>query len=588
MSKPWDGLKVGDDQLSDVYFGTGYESDFTKPLDGGANAGGIIGTTKGYSGDPFNFTYPTDGQFKLGGHLQCHQTYATGYAYPNASDQRNKETQHYVHPHGDNPDPLALFEVRDGKLVMKARPVLEAERAWATVKGYAQNKQGNEANLTFLNGEGIDYSSWGISNPDQTEGALAHFRNMPADFLCPMISKYNRQSMSFGYTGCRVMVPVGARATGSTDDLRNIDTWFPAFWDLEDVPARCDINGRWHTKDTFTPANVGAGDNLNELDIGEFFGYSNTQVHITSHTYVEGQQGYIIDIIDADGNKTQARRIPQTQTNHTGTNRADQSTPSYPSIAALRGQFVELGIHRFPPGGTDFPNGVIMYLVNGKIVAQFHMPEYMGKPKYIYEPVATRTYYPFLEKDFSVRKLGVQAYEDGSPAYMHFCPILNIATNAGFTRSQAKSYVDSGHAPVFAENEEMIVEWMVMKPLIDENPDAYPFIDYTEGEFGGSGDNPYTEEEPDYDPDNPDTPVIDYGPDIQLPVESPDGDSSEPTPKSDPTLGFVEHDWFTLMRGVDPTILIKDKPYFVFSNGVRKTAPRDTQKKTVADEGDTE
>ena len=584
MSKPWDGLQVGDDILSDTYFGGGHESDFTKPLDGGANDGGVLGTTKGYSGDPFNFTYPTDGQYKLGGYLQCHQNYATSYHYPNASDQRNKETQHYVHPHGSNPDPLAQFEISGGNLVMKARPATAADADWATVKGYIQNSKGYEATYGELKAElGTIPAGWGPSDVALTDNALGHFQNLPADFICPMISTYNRRSMSFGRSACRVKVPVGARARGATSDLRNIDTWFPAIWDLEDVPARCDINGRWHDKDTYTPGNVGAGGVLNELDQGEFFGYSSTELHVTTHHYTDGGSGYLQSV---EGTQVRRTRM-NSPVNHTGSNRVDQSTPAYPDLGALRGQWLEIGVDRYPAGGQEFPHGVIVYWVNGKVVAMYAMPEYMSQPKIIYEPVATVPYIPFLNEDYTVKRLGQQAYDDGKPAYTHWCQILNIATNAGFTRSQAVSALNNDTAPSFNENETMEVEWIIMKPLIDENPDSRPFIDYTAGDFGGSGPAEYIEPDP-VDPVNPVDPVDPEEPsdyvDVELPVSTPKQKVIETKVQVSDHVKFTTHDWYKLVQEIEPDSMVSDRPGFVFSNGRELRMPRNVLSKKVSDE----
>ena len=584
MSKPWDGLEVGDDILSDVYFGGGHEADFTKALDGGLHQGGIIGTSKGFAGDPYNFTYPTDGQFKLGTHLQCHQQYATSYHFPNASDQRNKETQHYVHPHGSNPDPLAQFEVSGGKLIMKARPATIEDADWATVKGYVQTSTGREATYGQLIAEmGEIPAGWGPTDVALTEGALGHFQNLPADFICPMISTYNRRSMSFGRSACRVKVPVGARARGATTDLRNVDTWFPAIWDLEDVPARCDINGRWHDKDTYTPGNVGAGGVLNELDQGEFFGYSNTQMHVTTHHYEDGGTGYVQNV-----GGTQVRRTQMVSpVNHTGSGRVDQSTPAYPDLGSLRGQWLEIGVDRYPAGGQQFPHGLIVYWVNGKVVAMYAMPEYMSQPKIIYEPVATVPYIPFMNEDYTVKRLGQQAYEDGQPAYTHWCQIFNIATNASFTRSQAVSALNSDTAPSFNENETMEFEWIIMKPLIDENPDSKPFIDYTAGDFGGSGPAEYVppvDVDPINPPDPEDDPEVtgdDYL-DVQLPVTSPK--LKTVTNESSDHVKFTTHDWFTLMSDVEPDVLISQRPGFVFSNGRELRMPKNVLSKKVSDE----
>lgn len=470
MPSPWAGLAVGGPILADSYFSNGFEADFSKPLDGGSNADGILGTTPGHQGDPFNFTYPTDGQFKVGGHLQFHQNYATGYQYPYASDQRNKEPNHYVHFHGgDNPDPMSFFEIRNGKLVLKARQVTDPEQSWARIKGFAIQENGIEATYDWFAANGGVPADWA---PDSLTGAgtqPVYFRNMPARYASTMISTYNRCSMSFGRSMARVMMPFGAKANGSTTDLNNIEAWFPAFWDLEDVPALCDLNGRAITSETVTPGNPGAHGILTELDQIELFGYE-PNIHITSHMYTEGKEGYFTSV-----GPTQLRRVNHDQVNH---------TPPYPAVSAVRGQFLEVGVDRFPSYGTE--PGKIVFHINGVIHAIRDMPAYIADPKIMYDPYSSVSYLPQLNGDWTVKRLGSQVYEDGNPAYAHFCQIFNIGMSAGFVRSQAASNLDNGTAPSFAEQEEMQIEWTVMKPLIDENPDTKPFIDYKAGDFGGS------------------------------------------------------------------------------------------------------
>jgi|GEM_PF-2324099 len=473
MSSPWDALVIGGSILPDSTFGGGWELDTSQPLDGG-----VIGTQPGYSGDPFNFNYNTDGQLKLGGYLQCHQNYATSYHYPHVSDQRNKEPQHFVHPHHGNPNPLDLFEIDGGHLVMHARKALPSEQAWARIKGYLIDNNASEATYGYLAAHGGISDDWAPSNPGRPSSELAFFNNLPSEYIAPMVSTANRRSMSFGRAATRAMLPVGARSRGPTSDARNVDTWFPAIWELEDVPARCDLNGRLHSLDTYTPGNPGAGDVLNELDPLELFGYSNTDIHITSHHYEDGRPGSLVSRAGVDGSPVNYYRGERVQTNH---------TPPYASIPGLRGQWVESGVDRFPPS-AGWPTGLICYWINGVVQALYPMPSYLGFPKAIYEPLDNLPYIPRLDSDYSPIRLGSQQYDDGSPAYTHWFSIWNIAMSAGFTRTQAASAINSGTAPSFSESESMRIDWAIMQPLLIDNPDTRPLIDYTAGDFGGSGD----------------------------------------------------------------------------------------------------
>jgi len=474
MPSPWANLVVGGAILPDSYFREGFRADFTKPLDGGVNAGGILGTTPGFSGDPFNFTYPTDGQFKVGGHLHFHQNYATGYNHPFASDQRNKEPQYSPHFHGGgDPNPMSFFEVRDGKFILKARKLTMEEQSWGRIKGFAIMENGREATYGWFAQNGGVPMDWAPGSPTGGDTELVYFFNMPAQYAAPMISTYNRASMSFGRSVARVIMPSGAKLDGNIDDLRNIEVWFPACWDLEDVPAKCDLNGRISSS-TSTPGNPGAGGVLTELDQAEIFGYEQL-IHITSHHYKDGNTGFV-----TTENNHQVRKSKRIQTNH---------TPPYPAVRAFKGQYFEPGVDRFPPYQGE--PGVICYHVNGIIHALYEMPRYMGEPKIIYDPVPEVPWLPQLNEDFTVKRLGSQTYaENGQPAYMHMCQIYNIAMSAGFVRRQARSSLDGSGiaAPTFTDTDEMHIEWTRMDPLIDENPDSRPFIDYRAGEFGGSGE----------------------------------------------------------------------------------------------------
>ena len=475
MTSPWAGLQVGDDILPEAFFAPGWHSDFSKELDGGVNAGGILGTTPGYDGDPFNFNYNTDGQFKVGSHLQFHQNYATGYQYPHASEQLNLEPHHYVHFHGRdaadaNPDPMSFFEKRNGHLVMKARPVTEEEKVWARLKGNSIDEDANSATYDWWAANGGVPSEW---RPDSETGAGAapvYFRSMPADYASTMLSTYNRRSMSFGRSMARVIVPFGAKITGEIEDLRNIQAWFAAVWDLEDVPPMCDINGRQHDLDTHTPGNINAGDVLSEFDKFENFG-SNAEMEVTSHLYelgirgTSGNGGGLIDL-------RQGRTV---QTDH---------TPPHLQGQLMRNVAIEIGMDRFPAYGNE--PGVLVYHINNKIVAIKLMPWYLSDPKILYQKHPFRTYTPVLKADFTPARLGSQVYDDGNPAYTHFCQIFNTAMSAQFVRRLARDRLLEGTVPDFNENEEFTIEYTRMSPLIDENPDTRPLIDYTVGDFGGS------------------------------------------------------------------------------------------------------
>lgn len=458
----WDTISLGGPILADTYFGGGYEADYTQPL-----AGGIVGTQQGFDGDPFNFTYPTDGQYKLGGHLTHIQFYATSYDHPHVSDQRNNEPIYYPHPAPAVPDPLTTLERRDGKLVLKGRPTTAAERnTFARVKGYYVGQNGQAATLAELNSRGIDYSDWDHRGGD-------FFHHLPADYMGAMVSTYNRRSLSYGRSMARITVPHGFRWNGATTDRRNLEGWFPAFWGLRSVQPRADLNNRQHSLDTYTPGNPGAGGLLEELDMLEAFG--DPFIHITSHLYEDGNL-----------------RNPEAKTSSTGaaykTSTAHQYNSSIGNDHPLgRDVFVEIGVDRFPT--------VYAYHINGVYVHLQPVPQYLGGPKIIYEPVDGVPYLPTLNPDDTVKRLGEQLYASNDQlAHPHYCDIFNIAQLPSFARTFREQDILNGNTTDYRVTDEMQIEWHIMKPLIDDQPDSKPYIDYTAGddEFSSSGSGPGT------------------------------------------------------------------------------------------------
>lgn len=468
----WDNLVVGGPILTENAFASGFEADFTKPL-----GGGIIGVQKGFDGDPFgDMTYPIDGQYKMGGHLQFHQRYATGYTpYEHVTDQRNNEQVAYRHPHTPGLDPnfLDTFDVSNGKLTLKARPTTQAERdSFARFKGYLIGPDGQSAKAGYLKAKfgTSTLNSWGAGDLSN-DNAPVFFQNAPSDWLCPMISTYNRKSLSYGRSGIVFTAPAGARIVGDSNDLSNVQGWFPAFWPLEDVVAGTDINGRPHDLDTYTPGNPQAGPLLSELDGLEFF--ATFLLHITSHLYKDGNLS-LGSVKTTGGRAHWEGRTVQYNTGQT--------------LVLSRDTPIHVTVDRFPPFGTS--PGVICYGINGVVMYLQEMPDYLGRPKIVYEPVGgDRPYLPYVDPNTAlVKRLGTQTYaENGLPAYAHFCDIINISQIASFSRPSVRDAVLNNTAPSFRENETMVIDRHYMKPLGEDNPDSRAFIDYEAGEFGGSG-----------------------------------------------------------------------------------------------------
>ena len=468
----WADLFVGGPILTENAFGDGYELDTTKTL-----AGGIIGVQPGFSGDPFGgMTYPTDGDYKMGRHLQFHQNYATGYTpYEHVTDQSNNEQIFYPHPHTPalHSGFMDSFDVDGGDLLLKARPSTQAERdSWCRFKGYLIGLDGQAAKAGYLKSiyTTAQLQAWGAGDLTDDD-AEVFFQNAPSDWVGAMLSTYNRHSASFARSGITFTVPAGGRLNGDGSDLSKVEGWFPAFWPLEDVPARCDINGRPHDLDTYTPGNPQAGGLLSELDGLELF--ATFLLHITSHLYKDGNLA--LGVVRATGGRSHWEGSP-VQYNTSQTLVLTRDTP------------VTVTVDRFPPNGA-FP-GVICYGINGVVMFLQQMSDHLGAPKIVYEPVGgNRPYLPFVDPDTAlVTRLGTQTYaENGLPAYTHYCDIFNISQIASFSRPGLRDEILAGTAPSFRENETMRVSRHFIKPLIDDNPDSRPYINYTAGESGGSG-----------------------------------------------------------------------------------------------------
>lgn len=475
----WDTLNVGD-PIPDLntYFIGGYESDYTQPL-----GGGILGTTIGYQGDPFGgMTYPTDGQYKMGPHLQLHQTYATGYiGRVHVTSQVNNEQNHYRQPHtpGLDPNYLSSYANPGGHFRILARQSTQAEQdAFCQFKGYLLGSNGQAGKSLYLRNKFGRQTllDWGAAaSAVDNNDATPFFHEAPAHLLSGQASTLNRKSMSFGRTQARLTAPFGARIVGPQDgDLSRVQAYFPAYWTLEAPVAGTDLNTRQHAADTHTPGNPSAGGQLPELDSLELF-WDDT-VHVTSHLHFDG---------DLTRGGVQVL-------NGKSTWRSDTkllNTVQNPVKKMVRDVHAEVGHDRYPPS-AGYPNGVIMYHFNNAIIAIQPMSPYMGQPKILYEPIGGEyPYLPYVDPNTAlVRRLGTQVYADGNPAYMKYYDLFNIADLASFARIQAYNAVVAGTAPSYRENEVMDVDWHIMKPLNpDFNPDTNPFVDHTAGEFGGSG-----------------------------------------------------------------------------------------------------
>lgn len=471
----WDTLQIGDDIPPDSRFAGGYESDFSKPL-----GGGILGTAKGFDGDPFGgMTFPHDGDYKMGSHLQFHQRYATGYiGREHVTDQRNNEQIAYRNPHTPILDPnyLDSFAKESGGLTLKARPSTTTEQnTWCQFKGYLIGANGQAGKSLYLRNKfgRQNLIDWGASVTSvDDDNATPFLQQAPSPIVSSMISTYNRHSMSFGRSMARFTVPFGAKIGGSAGDSSDVLAWFVAYWSLEDVVASTDINSRLHALDTYTPGNPSAGNRLSELDQLELFW--DQKIHITSHLHFDG-----------DTSRGGVKTLNGKQVWRSDTKQINTSQPS--SLIVARDVYIEAGNDRYPPSAA-YPNGLIVYHINGKVRALQPMSPYMGQPKIVYEPIGgVYPYLPYVDPNTAlVKRLGTQQYDNGDPAYQKYCDIFNISDVASFARPSAYAAALNSTAPSYRDNETMKIDFHIMKPLVDDNPDSRPYIDYTASVFGGS------------------------------------------------------------------------------------------------------
>lgn len=448
MAAPWDSIVVGSQKLADSVFDDWYYTDFSAPLTD------LFGLDAGYG--------TTDGEFRLGDYAAWNQSYATSAAYPGSTNMRNLETQYYRGPHGADPDPLGCFSQAGGKLRMETHETTAGEAAWSRVKGFYITPDGTPASTAWMqaNYPGGIPADWAPVN----ESFELQFLNMPSEHTAAMFSTLNRRTMSFGRYSARIRFPTGARgAAGFEADRRLVKTTFPAFWLLQHIPYGHDLNGEPFdpinaSDPTHPPGNQAANGVHPELDIVEVYGYDkalhqNYHYHVNGNTYIDGAG--------------QPRAI-------------NRSLASSTAVTNVR-DWVEVG--------ADVTPGKIMYWINDTVTSMIQTPASISEPLLHYVPNPSAPFLPNLNPDQTVQSDGIQQHSDGSPRYMQFMSIFNIAHSAHFTRGFAQSYLQSNPSsvPAYLDPDYMDVEWFAMQPLAVENPDQHRTTDWRTGEQGGAG-----------------------------------------------------------------------------------------------------
>lgn len=445
MAAPWDDIVVGSRKLPQCVFDDFFYTEFDKPNEE------LFGTCRGW--------HRHDGEFKTGTYLKYIQSYETNL--PNSSGQRNGEEQHYTDIYGDNPDPFALYTRRDGHLVMSSHETRPEEEPWARVKGYWRMQDGREAQADWFTAEngfpdGVPHEWQG-----EFDGHAMFFANRPSKYVSSMISTAGRKAMSFGRFAARLSAPTGCRfGPNWRSDRRDIHTVFPAFWCLQDIIANHDLNGRYlATTRADTPGNQGAEGRHPEIDMGEWFGYSKSEIQSTLHFYLNGAKKD--DRVQQLSSHAPPVRFPD--------NRA----------------MLEIGV--------DVTPGKVMFWIGDTVRSIVPTPYSIATPlmHYISRAEAgqgSETYLPALNPDGTVMHDGTQTHADGSDVYMRYFSLFNIAYSQTFALGIAQSLKEQGSTdlPDYDPVNEMEIEWFGMFPLAVENPDQHRTVDYGKGETGGS------------------------------------------------------------------------------------------------------
>ena len=324
----------------------------------------------------------------------------------------NFESQ--VYP--DTRKPSATFDpysTNSSVLTISSRPKTPAEDSYARLKDFKLN-------------------------PDGSLGAFE--RNHEADYLSGMISTYGRFAMSFGRYRWRVKTPYGA--DGTSNDVEQRRAIFPAAgWLLQDIPYGCDVNGEpfGDGRTTYRPGRPNGGGILAEIDADENFGESSRVVHQTTHFHPGG--------------------TPQGESD---------SSPHDRDIGKdLRSEWRVSGVDVFPEKIAFFIDGVYTHVVATPDEIRNGLPQYI--------PVPGAEFDVQMVDSTTAQTAGRQTHADGSTRYMCFVLISNLARDGKFPRDFAKIIQDGGGTlPPHQENVSMEIDYAEARPLLVDNPDAYP------------------------------------------------------------------------------------------------------------------
>lgn len=379
----------------------------------------------------------TDGLFKEGFYGHHYSTYGMDWA---ENGVNNFERIKYTSPDQPHPDSWRPFYMDSGDIVMRVAPIdpgNSAEVAWARNKTYHLMPNGDRATAAFFtaaNGfSGGVPTDWGTVQTEP-DGALL-FYGYPMLYKGPMLSTYgNRHRMGKGKRVWRGTIPAGAglRPGGDILNVNDLRAVFAALgWDLQDFPLGKGVNG----EDTANPATTtyvphSDGPEKPEIDTGERFGASKTDLHATVHFYNDSVSIQQINYTLATG--------------------------------------IDLTTNKFTCSVVVGPE-LISFAFNDTIFQVVATPDEVKNPLPIYETVSGEEYNVVRDANgFGVKTGELQRNADGSPRYMQFAQLMNIAMDGKYPRDLARQVIQAGGIlPDFTDSPEMRIEYMRCLPLGD-------------------------------------------------------------------------------------------------------------------------
>lgn len=389
-----DNIVTGQPIIDSSNFGEGFTSKFN-----------TLNLNRDFGKDPTPGA--TDGMWKRGFYLsnitEAGSTW--GSDSPFGPAQINQEQMWFKDPKYRHPYDQSGLEINQDGLVMHSRVVDQRSTkvvAAAKVKGFEED----------------------------INGALGDFvLDLPVPYNGEMLSTYGRFSMSFGECEARLRMPYGVLY--DPVDFRKIQTCFPAWWLLENVPYGRGADGNF-TPDgsTYMPAKFNLGGIMTEHDIVEIYGYERNTLHQTLHYTKEGSQ-----------------------------NNFSSSFLAALDFDPYIDWFIA-GVHKTPEKIGYYLNGFYTHVLNTPDEVKLGMREVIMDPQQWWLPTGFSA--NFQTHDNSANR-----------RYRQDCLILNFSRSSSFTRGLSRIHHDNGFTlPPHHESCQMFVDYCHAKPLLVDNPDT--------------------------------------------------------------------------------------------------------------------